>query len=373
MWRSGLVLLLSGCASVHRSLDVRALAQTARLVDQRARPGTRPLPFTTSEALRVQTVPRVTPAPVERLAIGARSLGHPGVIEEQVAFRSQVTLRGVESNHARLYVYRQGELGARPVLLWVPGLAVSDLALALLRPLLLDALALGFDVVFFVPPYHLERGPTGVASGDAVLATDVADHLGVIQQGVADLRETMRFLRRSQVTHLGVFAGSLGANLALHAARFEGDAEHPAFDFFVALIPLIDWSALVFQRPEFAALRARLESAHRAASLREAYDALELSRAVPPLPPQSISVIAAAFDEVTPSGPRERWQRTWGLRRVTVLARGHGTVLLGSALREEARRVLQEELARLEAAPRPESTASTREEASATHVTDRRR
>ncbi|MBL8918995.1 MAG: hypothetical protein JNJ54_09070 [Myxococcaceae bacterium] len=353
MWRTGLVVLLSSCAGMHRALDVRALEQTARLVDQRALIGARALPFTTGEELNQHTSPRAIAAPVERLAIGARTLGLPDIIEEQLAFRSQVTLRAVESNHARLYVYRQGALGERPVLLWVPGLAVSDVALSLLRPLLIDALAEGFDVVFFVPPYHLERSPAGVASGDAVLATDLSDHLGVVQQGVADLRETMHFLRRSDVKQLGAFAGSLGANLALHAAQFEGNVEQPAFDFLVAMIPLIDWSALVFQRPEFEQLRTRLEQAQRSSSLRAVYDALELSRARSPLPAESISVIAAAWDQVTPAAPRERWQRAWGLHRVTVLDRGHGTMLLGGALRDEARRLLREERWRLDHREQP--------------------
>lgn len=353
MWRLSLFIWLTGCAGLHRALDVRALEGTAHLVERRAHISAAPWPFTELEELRRVTTPRPVPPAIERLPIGARSLHTPGLIEEQLAFRSQVTLEGIESNYARLYVYRHGPLGERPVLLWVPGLGVSDLALTLLRPLLVDALSLGFDVVFFVPPYHLERSPIGLASGDGVLATDLADHLGVIRQGVADLRETARWLRRSNVTRLGVFAGSLGANLSLHAAGFEGDAASPAFEFLVAMIPLVDWSALVFERPEFEALRARLEGARQAKPLRAVYDALDLSALEPQLAPASISVIASEWDEVTPAGPRERWQRSWGLERVTLLERGHGTVLIGSALREAARRVLQQELARLSNAGQP--------------------
>ncbi len=343
-----LAIFLTGCAGLHRAVDVRALKGTAQVAAERGRIGAEAWPFTDAETLERSTTPRSPPVFVERLPIGARSLQRPQLIEEQLAFRSQVSLHGVESNHARLYVYRRGEWGERPVLLWVPGLAVSELALVLLRPLLHDAIDAGFDVVFFVPPYHLERSPAGFASGDAVLATELSDHLGVIQQGVADLRETIRLLRAKNVKQLGVFGGSLGVNLVLNAARFESAAGQPPLDFLIAMIPLVDWSALLFDRPELEPVRAQLASAGVADRLRTLYSNLELSQFPAPLPAQSISVIAAAHDQVTPAAPRERWQRAWGIERVTILERGHGTMLLGSTLREEARRRLEEERGRLE-------------------------
>ncbi|MDX2009901.1 MAG: hypothetical protein SFW67_06925 [Myxococcaceae bacterium] len=157
----GSVLLVSGCASVHVGVDVRALEGTARLVEQRATVSARPWPFSSQPELEARTRPLPTPAFVERLPIGARSLHVDGLIEEQLVFRSRISLRAVESNHARLLVFRHGPLGQRPVLLWVPGLGLSELAMRLLGPLLRDAVGLGFDVVFFVPPYHLERSPRG--------------------------------------------------------------------------------------------------------------------------------------------------------------------------------------------------------------------
>ncbi|MDX2009902.1 MAG: hypothetical protein SFW67_06930 [Myxococcaceae bacterium] len=167
-------------------------------------------------------------------------------------------------------------------------------------------------------------------------------------QGVADLRDTLRLLRERGVQQLGLFAGSLGVNLSLHAARFEADASRPTFDFVVAMIPLVDWNALVFERPEFEGLRARLEAAGVARRLRQTYADLDLSALESPVPPGRVAVIAAAWDQVTPSGPRERWQRAWGVKAVSVLERGHGTVLLGAALRREARQRLVEAWDRLE-------------------------
>lgn len=323
-----ILLIASGCATVHTALDVQAIEAKAALASSWAgKVDRRPWPFRTAAALDALTRPAGVPV-ITRLPIGAHHLAED-VIEEQLVFRSRQSLRYLESNYARLYVYRHGELGARPVQLWVPGLYVSELALKLLRPLLLDTLSQGVDVVFFVPPYHLERTPTGLGSGDAVLATTLSDHLGVIAQGVADLRDAVLLLRSRGVKTLGVFAGSMGANFALQVARFDGTPERPAFEFFTGMIPLVDWSALLLERPEFAGVRSQLTAAGTSLeALGALYAELDPSRASPALPPFSVSIIAARFDQVTPAGPRERWQTAWGLTRVHLVDRGHATMLL---------------------------------------------
>lgn len=323
-----ILMIASGCATVHTALDVQAIEAKAALASSWAgRIDRKPWPFRSGAALDALTRPMAVPV-ITRLPIGPHHLAEE-IIEEQLVFRSRQSLRYLESNYARLYVYRHGELGARPVQLWVPGLYVSELALTLLRPLLLDTLAQGVDVVFFVPPYHLERTPTGLGSGDAVLATTLSDHLGVIAQGVADLRDTVLLLRSRGVKTLGVFAGSMGANFALQVARFDGTPERPAFDFFTAMIPLIDWSALLLERPEFAGVRSQLAAAGSSLdALGALYAELDPSRRSPALPASAISIIAARFDQVTPAAPRVRFEAAWGITRVHLVERGHATMLL---------------------------------------------
>lgn len=338
-----LLVVASGCASIHTALDVQAIEAKAALATSWAgKVDRRPWPFHTSAELEALTRPAGVPV-VTRLPIGGHHLAD-GVIEEQLVFRSRQSLRYLESNYARLYVYRHGELGERPVQLWVPGLYVSELALKLLRPLLLDTLSQGVDVVFFVPPYHLERTPSGLGSGDAVLATLLSDHLGVITQGVADLRDTVALLRSRGVKTLGVFAGSMGANFALQVARFDGTVSRPAFEFFTGMIPLIDWSALLLERAEFELVRTKLTQAGSSLeALGALYRELDPSRVAAVLPPSSVSIIAARFDQVTPAEPRERWQSAWAITRVHVVDRGHATMLL-SDLPSIAHELLAEDL-----------------------------
>ena len=53
----------------------------------------------------------------------------PGLTQEIITFPSAIRLDHSESNTARAYVYRRGRLGERPVVVWVPGQYVIDLAL----------------------------------------------------------------------------------------------------------------------------------------------------------------------------------------------------------------------------------------------------
>lgn len=343
MARLAFVILLGGCATLHTGLDVEAIEAKATLASKRGRVTNEPWPFHDASELEALTRPAELPA-FARLPIGARHLVGE-LIEEQLVFISAVHVRHVESNTARLYVYRHGRLGERPVQLWVPGLYVSELALTLLRPLFLGALERGVDLIVYVPPYHLERTPLGFGSGDAVLATALSDHLAVIAQGVADLRAVVRWLRREQVSTLGVFAGSLGANLALQVARFERSDAGPAFDFFTAMIPLIDFRALILERPEFAPVRNKLAAGGASlARLEQLYAALDPSGAPCPLEPGSISVLAARYDQVTPRAPRERWQARCSVTRVREFERGHATMLLSDTLVDAALEELRHDL-----------------------------
>ena len=113
------------------------------------------------------------------------------------------------------------------------------------------------------------------------------------------------------------------------------------------MIPLIDWGALLLDRPEFEQVRKQLVA--RGVSLETlaaSYAALDPSRVPAPMDPATISALAARYDQVAPEKPRERWQRAWGLTRVHVIDRGHATMLLGDDLLPAAQACLVDDLAR---------------------------
>ena len=110
----------------------------------------------------------------------------------------------------------------------------------------------GADVVLLVPPYHLERTPRGFASGDAVFATSLPDHLNVFAQELSDLRRLVAWLRAQGVPVLGAFGGSVGAMLLLRMATWDG-----SLDFLTVFIPMIHLAG-VLDGPAAEPVRRRL-------------------------------------------------------------------------------------------------------------------
>lgn len=341
----------AGCGPLNRSVDRRALEDKAAFASARSYSGDRsPPPFETAAQLEQLTRPAM--APVVALGRGPmHRLNRADVVEEEWVFDSTVHLEHPESDRAQLWVYRHGPLGERPVVLWVPGLYVSEVAFPFIDRFIGAALDQGADVVFYVPPYHLTRTPKGFDSGDAVLATGFADHLAVSAQEISDLRASVKWLRSRGVATLGAFAGSMGANAVLRILSWE-----PAFDFATLLIPLLRWDELILTAPAMAPVRARLAaSGWTEAELARIYQSLDVSQAVPQIPADRLSVLYGRWDQVAPAETVERWASARGVERLRVRDRGHSLMLIDFGLYGEYRELLREDLAAAvgRASPRP--------------------
>lgn len=336
------VLLISGCASTSTAFDRSALRDKAALVELRAprHLGPEPWPFRDAGSFERLTRPR-TPLTPARRNLTRHRRSRPGLIQEELGFWSSVRVGHPESNRAVAYLYRHGELGPRPLVIFAPGLYVSEAAMTPVGWLIDRILDQGADVLFYVPPYHLARTPRGYESGDAFLATSLPDHLAAIAQGVADLRALAAWLQGQGVRSLGAFGGSMGASMLLQVARIDRP-----FSFFTGMIPLVRWDDLLLGPPEFEPVRrVVLAQGYDLRALAALYQILDPSRVPPPLPPERCSVLYAAHDQVARAGPQEAWFQAWGLTRTIGYHRGHATILLTPALYDDYSTLLAEDLA----------------------------
>lgn len=335
-------LWVAGCAPCHRWLDRSTLTDKAEIVRTRGDRGPvrRPFPFSDAASLQALTAPTpIVDARVEPLT--ERRLEREGLVQERVSFESALRVKHPESNVARLYVYRQGPLGARPVVLWVPGLYVSDTAFRFIDRFFEDALDAGADVVLLVPPYHLERTPAGFETGDALLATDVHDNLAALAQGLSDTRRTLQWLRATGSPRIGAFGGSLGANWLLRTATWDD-----GLDFLTLMIPLVRWDDVLLRPEEFGPVRERFTAAGvDETELRALYASFDATGSPPRLAPERISVLGALHDQVTARAPIEALAAAWGLSRIAWFERGHATMLLTPSLYDRYAALVREDLA----------------------------
>jgi len=348
-WGLGLLILLAFVAlslplalrseTVNRAVDRAALGDKVAFASSRFELKC-PLPFDDGDSL--ENLTRALPLRDLRIEpLDLHRYSDEGLIQEKLSFESTVKLRHAESNRAVAYIYRHGPLGRRPVVVWVPGLYVSDIAFRPIFWFFDEIFARGVDVVFYVLPYHLERSPEGMESGQALLATDLADHLGALAQGLADLRSLTAWLRGQGVKRLGAIGGSFGGGLLLRQITME-----PAYDFMTVFIPLLSWEDVIYANETTTALRESLAglTTKQQASLRRAWRAMDPASHIPQLAAERISALPALYDQVARSEPFDAWRKAWGIKRVHPLNRGHTLALFTSELYEAYGKMLDTDL-----------------------------
>jgi hypothetical protein len=334
--------LCAGTRAVNRFFDawaVRSLAKVARRAPALAPGAGRALPWRTEAELERLTRPPPGPLEVVSRPMTRFRMNDTALVEEVLTFPSAIALDHPESNSAVAYVYRHGALGARPVVLWVPGQYVIDLAMIPISWFTTEIVRRGADVVLLVPPYHLDRTPAGFSSGDAVFATSTADHLAVFAQELSDLRRLAGWLRAQGVGTLGGFGGSMGALLLLRIATWDR-----AFDFLTAFIPVLALGDLL-ELPEAEPLRQRLAAEGRTVpEMAEIYRSLDPTTARPRLSPARISVLYGRYDPVATERRIGEWARAWGVTRLHAYPRGHALALFTPGMYADYAQILDEDL-----------------------------
>jgi hypothetical protein len=333
------LLFAGGTRVVNERFDHRALRTMAE-VARRAPPAepTRALPYSTAAELERLTRPD-GPLVVARAPMTRFRMDDDALVQEVLTFPSAIALEHPRSNTATLYVYRHGRLGDRPVVVWVPGQYVVELALIPISWFTREIIQRGADVVLLVPPYHLERTPLGFDSGDAVFATDLADHLGVFAQELSDLRRLCAWLRGQGAKTVGGFGGSVGAMLLLRLSTWER-----SLDFLTVFIPMLRM-ADVLDSPDAELMRQRLRAEGRSLEeVRRLYAALDPTASPPLVDPARISVLYGRYDLVAPAETTRAWARGWGVTRLHDYDRGHALALFTPGMYRDYARLLDEDL-----------------------------
>ena len=109
---------------------------------------------------------------------------------------------------ATFFVLRHGEIGASPAFIWLPGNGFGPIAYPFVGHFYDAMFEAGYDVVVWVPPYHVSRADP---SGRGILTNDTAENQQILLASVAEVRMMARYLRTAGVKRLGGWGGSMGA------------------------------------------------------------------------------------------------------------------------------------------------------------------
>lgn len=319
-------LCLSSCSYAQKQLDISGLKDLSEDI-------TADVPAGTPEklqafVLKTTLATDTEPAPDIHFTVsplGKWQIEHPSgdkLITEKITFPSGIRHQnGMDT--AIFYVYRTGELKDKKVILWVPGAGVSDFAFRFIKYFFLEALARNYNIVFYVPPYHLERTEAGKRNGAGMLTPDHEKNISVLLNSVRELRTMISYLKRNGVTKIGGWGGSIGATMLLLTEQTE------EFDHLNIMIPIIDFDTVIFRNKHLRGAVAQFEKAGYSINLLEqAYGIVNPIRYQLKVDPSRAQIMYAEYDQLTPEMDMAAFAQKNNIKKLIAYPRSHATMLL---------------------------------------------
>ena len=325
-----LAFCLCGCSYIQKRMDISGLNELAADIapDARTCSPEKLRAFTGTLSLKKDTEPssdvRFTVSPLTKWHMKHPSGGR--LIMEKVTFPSLIKHRN-GPDMAAFYIYRTGELKNKKVILWIPGAGVSDLAFHFIKHFFLEGLIRDYDIVFYVPPYHMERTEPEQKNGAGLFTSNPERNISVLLNSVRELRTIISYLKQNGVTRIGGWGGSIGATTLLLTEQTE------EFDHINIMIPVINLETVVLKNDHMREALAQFAKAgFSEALLEQAYAVVNPARYGLKVDPNRVQIMYAEYDQLTPVGSMLTYAGENKIKKLIAYPRSHATILLTGRL-----------------------------------------
>lgn len=322
------VLLLSvfSCTALQKYIDKTGIESSCRDIMNLYTPGD-PAElddFLRDFSLSDSTAPYDTGIP-EVKDIGKWRLDIPGVeglIQEKLFFRTPLSSLTHSNDKLVIYTYRQGLSYGDKVLLFIPGMGVSDAALFFIGNFFKEIVKRGYTLAVYIPPYHLERIPEGADSGVGFFNHDSQRNSKIITGCTSEIRSIVKFFRSRGSDDISAWGGSMGASFLLLSAHFE------RYSHLTLMIPVLDWNSLLLDNPGFCILKQQLISdGYDEEVLRKLYNLVSPLNYSLLTEPGKVFFMTAQYDQLTSMELTEKYRETHNNPLIKIYKRSHSTIL----------------------------------------------
>ncbi|MFQ3546988.1 MAG: hypothetical protein SNJ56_01520 [Termitinemataceae bacterium] len=298
---SALGFLLAGCASFKIRLDKKGLKEITGALRQATHQSEARTFESFLDSFTISLTPVASPdtvvmEPFHRWKLRSSKSGGT-VIGERLWFASPLPRTDGWDKRGYFYYFHRIDQTSHRAILFAPGFGVSDFAFMFIRNFFEKELSLGWSVLVWVPPYHLERLSPKEKPGTGLITEDPRDLLTAVSTSLGELSLGIQWLREQGITNIGAWGGSFGASVLLIYAR-----TYP-FDHISVMIPLIDWRTL-WEAAELAPVRVSLlASGYTEASLTRAFSLISPRSSGSPetklkTPGNRIQFLVATYDQI---------------------------------------------------------------------------
>ncbi len=255
------------------------------------------------------------------------------LIEEVATFASFNT-HLIPSDSARFYMYRKNNLENGKIILWVPGLGVSDLAFFFIKHFFIAEITNGYTVVVYIPPYHLSRKHPEKENGEGFISSNIQQNIQLQLEAIRELRTMLEYLEKQNPQEISAWGGSMGASFLLLTSKFH------QFEHMNLMIPLIDWEHTMMQNKELKSLLPVYANAGIDSSL-----LAKAFRTISPINyqlnlPKKTQIQLADYDQLTSKSRILDFALKNSIDNVIAYPRGHATILLSRKLYKDYERFL---------------------------------
>lgn len=248
------------------------------------------------------------------------------LVEEVITFPSLLS-EYIPGDSARFYTYRVSDFKKSKTILWIPGFGVSDKAFYFIKRIFIEELKHGYNVVVYIPPYHLERKLPDKNDGDGFFTSNMQKNLITNLEELREIRTINRFLIKQGVEEISAWGGSMGASTLLLSTKFT------KYNHITLMIPLIDWSEAVFSNNIFNSFVDSLMSS--------GFDSLSITKALGkispvtyniPINPDKTFVQYAKYDQLSSELIIQKYTQRNNITNVKSYKTSHATILLSRRL-----------------------------------------
>ena len=255
-----------------------------------------------------------------------RNNGLDEIHEEEICFSSSGTQFN-PSDSARFFVYRKDNLKNSKIILWVPGLGVSDLAFCFIKYLFITEIKNGYTVIVYIPPFHLNRKHPEKENGEGFIGSNIQHNIQIQLEAVRELRTLLEYLEQQEPKEISAWGGSMGASFLLLTSKFY------RFEHINLMIPMIDWEHTMMQNKELKSLLPKYASAgFDSTLLANAFKIISPANYQLNLPSDKTMIQFAEYDQLTSKKEIIRFASKNNIDKVVAYPRSHATILLSREL-----------------------------------------
>ena len=220
---------------------------------------------------------------------------------------------------ALFYAILQSKPENSPVILWVPGFGVSDFAFRFIRHFFTEQIDAGYNVVIYIPPYHMERQSKGKSPGNGLVTASPLHNVKEMVNAVKELRMVYTYLKNRKAASISTWGGSMGGAFTLMLQSVE------KVDSMGLMIPVLDWNTFI--TPE-ELLPKYTERGFTPELLKAAYSLISPETYPLKVPPQRIQIEAAEYDQLTPVETIAEYCKDRGIENFKRYRTGHAAILM---------------------------------------------